>query len=133
MNDRAKAAERPTVLIVDDESLLRMDLADVFEGAGYSVFEAADAAEAVAVLKTESSIRIVVTDIQMPGSMDGLRLARFIRDAYPPIALIVASGAIRPVAAELPTDAIFLPKPIDMGALLGRIDTLMAEHRKPTS
>lgn len=110
------------ILVVDDEPLLRMVLVDLFEDAGFKVREAAHAAEALAILKAQPSIRIVITDIQMPGSMDGLRLASYIHDAYPPIALIVSSGAITPVA--LPDDAIFMPKPIDYQLLLETVRSL---------
>ena len=69
-------ADRQHVLVVDDEPVLRMILVDLLEGEGYAVEEASNAAEALEVLQALPSIRIVVTDIQMPGSMDGLRLAR---------------------------------------------------------
>jgi len=116
----------PAVLVVDDEPWLRMALSDAFTDAGYVVTEAANAAEALAVLQAQRDIGVVLTDIQMPGSMDGLRLARYIRDAYPPIALIVASGAVRPQSDELPADAIFLAKPIDVPLLVTRIAELVA-------
>jgi CheY-like chemotaxis protein len=116
----------PAVLVVDDEPWQRMMLSDAFSDAGYDVVEAANAAEALAALQARRDIGIVVTDIQMPGSMDGLRLARYVRDAYPPIALIVASGAVRPESRDLPADAIFLAKPIDVPAMLARIADLVA-------
>ena len=115
-------ADRQHVLVVDDEPVLRMILVDLLEGEGYAVEEASNAAEALEVLQALPSIRIVVTDIQMPGSMDGLRLARYIRDAYPPIALIVSSGAVRPEQDELPDDAVFLSKPVDHRELLRVIE-----------
>jgi CheY-like chemotaxis protein len=118
--------QAPAVLVVDDEPWLRMTLSDAFSDEGYAVNEAANAAEALAILKIRPDIGIVITDIQMPGSMDGLRLARYIRDAYPPIALVVASGAVRPQGDELPADAIFLAKPIDVPKLLARIAELVA-------
>jgi CheY-like chemotaxis protein len=119
----------PAVLVVDDEPWQRMMLSDAFSDAGYEVVEAANAAEALAALQASSDIGIVVTDIQMPGSMDGLRLARYVRDAYPPIALIVSSGAVRPESRDLPHDAIFLAKPIDVPAMLARIADLVAARR----
>ena len=115
-------ADRQHVLVVDDDPVLRMILVDLLEGEGYAVEEASNAAEALEVLQALPSIRIVVTDIQMPGSMDGLRLARYIRDAYPPIALIVSSGAIRPEQGALPDDAVFLSKPVDHRELLRVIE-----------
>lgn len=115
------------ILIVDDEPLLRMVLVDLFEDAGYKVREAAHAAEALTLLEASPDIRIVVTDIQMPGSMDGLRLAAYIHNAYPPIALIISSGAIEPEKSAMPDDAIFMPKPIDHRALLATVNGL-ADH-----
>lgn len=112
------------VLVVDDEPLLRMVLADLLEDAGFSVREAADAAEALDILKADSSFRIVVTDIQMPGSMDGLRLAQYIHDAYPPIALIICSGAVSPDRMALPRDAVFMPKPVDQALLLSTVRSM---------
>jgi CheY-like chemotaxis protein len=103
-------------------SRLRMILVDLLEGEGYAIEEASNAAEALEVLQALPSIRIVVTDIQVPGSMDGLRLARYIRDAYPPIALIVSSGAVRPEQSALPDDAVFLSKPVDHRELLRVIE-----------
>ena len=64
------------VLVVDDEALVRMDLVKTLEGAGYQTFEAASAATAIGILERHSEIRVVFTDIQMPGTMDGLELAR---------------------------------------------------------
>jgi CheY-like chemotaxis protein len=116
------------ILVVDDEPLLRMVLVDLFEDAGYLVREASDAAEAMTILQSSPAIRIVVTDIQMPGSMDGLRLAGYINDAYPPIALIVCSGAVPPDQSALPGNAVFMPKPVNQSQLLHIIRTLAASR-----
>lgn len=109
--------ERASVLIVDDEWLIRAALVDHLQNQGFEVFEAESASEALQMLQAHHQIGVVVTDIQMPGSMDGLALARLIRDSYPPIRLIIASGAIRPTEAELPRDTVFLSKPIDLDGL----------------
>ena len=106
------------ILIVEDEALIRFDLVDFFEDAGFRVFEADNASSAIAIMEKNAEIRIVLTDIQMPGGMDGIRLAHYIRDRYPPVFLMVASGAIRPTAADLPTDALFFPKPFDPRSVL---------------
>ncbi|MGE4322204.1 MAG: response regulator [Sphingobium sp.] len=117
---------RPHILVVDDEPLLRMVLVDLLEGEGYAVREASDAAEALALLKAEPAFRIVVTDIQMPGSMDGLRLAQYIHDAYPPIALIICSGAVSPDRTALPDQAVFMPKPVDRALLISTVRSMAA-------
>jgi CheY-like chemotaxis protein len=73
----------PVILIVEDEFLLRLDSAETIESAGFEVIQAANADEAIAILETRPDIHVVFTDIQMPGSMDGLKLARFVRDRWP--------------------------------------------------
>ena len=109
------------MLIVEDEAFVRFDLVDFFEDAGFVVFDAEDADAAISLLAAQSSIRIVLTDVQMPGSMDGIRLAHYIRDRYPPTLLLVASGALRPTASELPDGAHFVPKPFDPRSVLNVI------------
>ena len=116
---------RALVLIVEDELLVRENAADMLEAAGYATLQASDAAEAIAILESRDDIRVVVTDVQMPGSMDGLRLAALIRDRWPPVELIVTSGQ----AAEdwvLPERAKFLPKPYTDASLVGTIAPLLA-------
>ena len=114
--------EGRSILIVEDEALIRFDLADFFADAGFLVHDAANADEAIALMEVHCGIRVVLTDVQMPGSMDGVRLAHFVRDRYPPTVLVVASGAVRPTPEELPCRAIFIPKPFDPRAVLGIID-----------
>jgi CheY-like chemotaxis protein len=75
----------PVILIVEDEFLLRMDSAEMIENAGFEVVQAGNADEAISILQVRPAIHVVFTDIQMPGSMDGLKLARFVRDRWPPI------------------------------------------------
>jgi two-component system, response regulator PdtaR len=82
----------PVVLIVEDEFLLRLDSAETIESAGFEVIQAANADEAIAILKARPDIHVVFTDIQMSGSMDGLKLARFVRDRWPPIKIEATSG-----------------------------------------
>jgi two-component system, response regulator PdtaR len=100
---------KPVVLIVEDEFLLRMDSAVVMEEAGFEVVQAANADEAIAILGMRSDIEVVFTDIQMPGSMDGLKLAAAVRDRWPPIHIIITTGKDRP--REIPANALFIPKP----------------------
>lgn len=109
------------LLVVDDEPLIRMLLTSLFEDQGYIVFEAECADAAIATLERHPAIRVVVTDVQMPGSIDGLRLAHFIRDRWPPTGLIVASGAAELSSAELPCETTFLRKPFDFGVLSAEI------------
>lgn len=113
-----------TILIVEDEVLFRVELADLFEASGYRVIEAGDADEAIAILDEEVSVDIVLTDIHMPGSMDGLRLAHHVRHRLPPVALVIASGARKPERAELPERSLYLSKPFNPFALIRELETI---------
>lgn len=105
------ALSTPVILIVEDEFLLRMDSADVIEAAGFEVTQAANADEAIDILTGRPEIHVVFTDIQMPGTMDGLKLARFVRDRWPPIKIVATSGLVRVGENDLPAGSVFLPKP----------------------
>lgn len=104
-------AKRPIVLIVEDEFLLRMSAVAMIEDAGFEVLEAGDADEAITMLESRSDIRLVFTDIQMPGSMDGLKLAAAVKGRWPPIKIIATSGRHLIRDSDLPEGALFLSKP----------------------
>ena len=87
--------EGPVVLVVEDECLIRLQAITMVEEAGYQVMEAANADDAIALLEARKDIRIVFTDIEMPGSMDGMKLARAIRDRWPPVELLITSSRYR--------------------------------------
>jgi CheY-like chemotaxis protein len=123
MHDTAQQ-RGPVVLVVEDEPFTRTHAVVIVEKAGYNVVEACNADEAIAILETREDIRIVVTDIEMPGSMDGIKLARAIRNRWPPIELIVTSGRYRVHADELPARAKFMPKPYAPDVLVTAIRTL---------
>ena len=99
----------PIVLVVEDEALIRELVADELEVAGYTVVIANDADQAIAILEARQDIHLVFTDVNMPGSMDGLKLAAAVRDRWPPVHIIITSGKIRPL--EIPANALFIPKP----------------------
>ncbi|WP_313605226.1 response regulator [Rhizobium sp.] len=103
------------ILVVEDEPLVRMLAVEVVEAAGFEAIEAANADDAIKLLEAITDIRIVFTDIDMPGSMDGLRLAAAVSDRWPPIHIIVVSGAKRPEAGDLPDRGVFFSKPYDVG------------------
>ena len=124
MKNIAIAVATQNVLVVEDEYIIRMDAAIMIEEAGYNVVEACNADEAIAILETREDIRVVVTDVEMPGSMDGIKLARAIRDRWPPVELIVTSGRHRVRADELPPRAKFMPKPYAPDVLVRAIRTL---------
>jgi CheY-like chemotaxis protein len=105
------------VLVVEDEPFVRMDAVDIVEEAGFIAVEAANADEAIRILETNPDIRIVFTDIDMPGSMDGIKLAFAIRDRWPPVVIMIASGHQKPLAADLPARARFFAKPYGRAAI----------------
>ena len=90
------------ILLVEDDPMLRLGASAVLMDAGYSVLEAADADEAIALLETEPDIRLMISDIQMPGSLDGVKLAHAVRRRWPPIQVLLTSGRAIPRADELP-------------------------------
>jgi len=104
-------SSRPHVLVVEDEFFSRLHAINLVEAAGYKAIEASNADEAIAILEMRKDIRIVFTDIDMPGSMDGLRLARAIRDRWPPIELILTSGHVDVPESEVPERGVFFSKP----------------------
>ncbi|KPH77799.1 response regulator [Bosea vaviloviae] len=100
------------VLAVEDEPFIRMSTVAMIEDAGYDVIEAAEADEAIKLLETRPEIRVVFSDIELPaGSMDGLKLMHAVRERWPPVILILASGRVSPSVEEMPSDTVFLPKP----------------------
>jgi CheY-like chemotaxis protein len=101
------------VLIVEDEPLVRMGAVKIIEDAGFEVVEAASADEAMRILECRSDIRVVFTDIHMPGSMDGLKLAHAVRNRWPPIKIIVTSGRGLITERDLPEGGRFFAKPYD--------------------
>lgn len=103
--------ESAVVLVVEDEVLLRMAVADFLEDLRFGALEAENADKAIALLQNCPEIRLVFTDIEMSGSMNGLKLANVVHDRWPPVAIVVTSGAKIPDVADLPPDAEFLPKP----------------------
>jgi two-component system, response regulator PdtaR len=109
-NPRAKPLENIVILVVEDEVLIRLATAALLDDAGYTVLEAGHADAAIRILESRSDIRAVFTDIRMPGSLDGLMLARVIQERWPPIHLLVASGLV-PTEEEFPVKACFLRKP----------------------
>jgi CheY-like chemotaxis protein len=105
------ASKRPVVLIVEDEFLLRMNAVDMIAAAGFEVVEAENADQAIEILEARFDITVVFTDIQMPGSMDGLKLARAVRGRWPPIKIVATSGRVNVAQTDLPDGGRFLPKP----------------------
>src|SRR3954449_9039671 len=119
-------SKRPVVLVVEDELLLRMNAADMIAAAGFEVIEAANADEAIAILENRRDITVVFTDIQMPGSMDGLKLARAVRGRWPPIKIVATSGQVNITDADLPEGGRFLAKPYSSFQIASLLRELIA-------
>jgi CheY-like chemotaxis protein len=119
------ASKRPLVLIVEDEFLVRMGTRIAVEIAGFDVIEAGDADEAIAILAARSDIHLVFTDVHMPGSMDGLKLAHFVRNRWPPIKIIATSARVRITESDLPEGGRFLPKPYSAAEITATLRELI--------
>jgi CheY-like chemotaxis protein len=117
--------KRPVVLIVEDEFLLRMDAVDTVKEAGFEAVEAANADEAIEILEARPDITVVFTDIQMPGSMDGLKLAQAVRGRWPPIKIVATSGHAHVSESDLPKGSRFLPKPYSATQITGVLRELI--------
>lgn len=113
------ALKTGVVLVVEDEILVRMGIVGELEDAGFTVFEAAHADEAIALLEAHPSINLLFTDVDMPGSIDGLKLAAAVRNRWPPVKIIVTSGQFKLADSDLPAGSRFFPKPY-LGAAVAK-------------
>lgn len=116
---------RLAVLIVEDEALIRISAVELVEEAGYEALEASNADEAIRILEARADIRLIFTDVDMPGSMDGLKLAHFVRDRWPPIRMVVASGLQIVAESQLPAGSRFFRKPYQPGSILAAFAELL--------
>jgi CheY-like chemotaxis protein len=112
------------VLVVEDETFTRMDAVEMLREAGLDVLEATNADEAIQILEGNSDISLVFTDIDMPGSMNGLKLAAAVRNRWPPVRIIATSGHFDIQAGDLPPDARFFSKPYQAAHILSAVREL---------
>jgi len=106
-----RPSETPTILVVEDEVLIREDAIDVLEHEGFEALRAGSAGEAMAILDRRSDVQAVFTDIQMPGDRDGIDLARYLARWRPSLPVLVTSGRSFAAPADLPASSRFVPKP----------------------
>jgi len=118
------AKPRHVVLIVEDEPLVRLTGADLLAEAGFEVLEAGNADEALRILEATPEVRVVFSDVEMPGSLDGLGLARNICRRWPSIGIVLTSGH-RIRAETIPREGMFLPKPYDGQVLVRHIEEIV--------
>ncbi|NKL20654.1 response regulator [Rhizobium leguminosarum] len=117
---------KAVVLVVEDSTIIRMGAVDLVSSAGYEALEACDADEAIRILESRNDIDLVFTDVQMPGTMDGIKLSHYIRDRWPPVRLIVASGEAILEESNLPTGSRFFSKPYDSHAITDAMAHLLS-------
>lgn len=115
--------ETPAVLVVEDEPLLRLRAMDMVEDAGFEALEAKGSNEALQILESRNDIRLVFTDIDMPGGVDGLCLAAMVRERWPPIEIIISSGMRAPRKEMIPEGGLFFSKPYN------EVEVTSAMHR----
>jgi len=99
-----------------------MMAADMLEDAGLAVIEAASADEALEILESRSDIGVLVTDMEMPGSMNGFALAARVAERWPHIRLVITSGRCRPAPRDVPDHGMFVPKPYLVEQVLNAFD-----------
>jgi CheY-like chemotaxis protein len=99
------------VLVVEDDVLVSLDISQALEDESYDVIAVANTDAAIKVLETRNDIRTIFTDIDLPGSMDGLKLAAVVRDRWPPVNIIVTTGMRAPHGDKMPTNSVFIAKP----------------------
>lgn len=122
-----RSAALRAVLVVEDEMLLRMRAVNMVEDAGFTAVEAINADDAIAVLESRSDIELLFTDIQMPGSMDGLKLAYAVHERWPLIKIILVSGQLKLADDDRPADSRFFGKPLDGKQLIGEMQDMMGK------
>ena len=120
-------AALPTVLIVEDEMMLRMRAVDIVEDAGFTPIEAVNADDALAILESRSDIELLFTDIQMPGSIDGLKLAHAVHERWPLIKIMIVSGQLKLTDADKPVDSRFFGKPLDVKHMVAQMQDMMGK------
>src|ERR1700709_2181922 len=122
------ASETPalrTVLVVEDEMMLRMRAVDMVEDAGFTSVEAINADDALAILESRSDIELLFTDIQMPGSMDGLKLAHAVHERWPLIKIILVSGQLKLPDDEKPAHSGFFGKPLEVKQMIAEMQDMI--------
>ncbi len=117
------------VLVVEDDFLVRLDAAETLRDAGFEVLEADDAAGALELMANRDDIGLLFTDINMPGAMDGVELARRAHLLHPAIRLLLTSGEVRPTPKEMPDDGVFIAKPYSPGDITHTVTHLLASGR----
>jgi CheY-like chemotaxis protein len=115
-----------TILVVEDEPLVSMALVDDLEAQGFAVVEAANATAAIALLESTDDIRLIITDVDMPGTMDGLMLAAAVANRWPPVRIIVVSGHRSVEITDIPDGSVFYAKPYRPAEIIKTMNEMLA-------
>ena len=118
--------QKPIVLVVEDEPLLRMSTVDMVEEAGFPTLEAANAKQAIQLLENRPDIRIILSDIDMPPGMDGMELVAMVRRRWPPVAIILVSGHVASEKVVIPEGGRFFSKPVRTAELVATLNRMAA-------
>jgi CheY-like chemotaxis protein len=130
MKPRAPILSRPVILLVEDEPLVRTLQVDILRDSGFWVVEAQDADEAFEILKGRPDVKAVLTDVDMPGSIDGFEFARLVAQGWPDVAILVISGKTAPGPRDLPPSASFLAKPVRPAPLIEELKRVMEKSEQ---
>ena len=121
-----EASHRIVVLVVEDEPILRMNMMDLVEEAGFDAVEAANSKQAMRVLETRSDVGIIVSDIEMPPGIDGMALVAMVRDRWPPIEIILVSGQVSSTHVRMPEGGVFFSKPCRPAEIVATLNRMAA-------
>lgn len=115
------------VLVVEDDALLRAEAVDLCIEAGFTTYEARNADQAIHLLERHSDIRVLFTDIEMEGTMDGLKLAHAVRERWPPVSIMVTSGRRKVTKEDLPENGLFFAKPYPPDDIVKALNGIAAQ------
>jgi DNA-binding NtrC family response regulator len=113
------------VLVVEDDPFVRLDAVDIVTDAGLKAYEAGDADEAIRLMEAHDDIGVLFTDVEMPGSMNGLKLAQAVHRRWPPVAIIIASGQLRLYDNDMPDESAFFAKPYCAEQIAGKLQEMV--------
>jgi CheY-like chemotaxis protein len=125
IQSRPHSQTQPVILVAEDEDSLRLLATDILEDQGFRVVEAANAQAALDVLESTPEVRLLFTDIHMPGPLDGMELARRVHERWPHVQLVLTSGQSQPCPEDIPGEGRFIPKPYRAEQLVGQVETLL--------
>ena len=128
MKPRGPVRNQPVILLVEDEFLVRTIQVDILREAEFWVLEAQDADEAFEILKQRPEVKVVLTDVDMPGSLDGFEFARLVAQGWPEVGVLVISGKTAPNPGDIPPTAVFAHKPLMPAVLVEKIQALIARN-----